>query len=176
MLHPFMPFVTEEIYQKLPIKDAESIMISEYPKYNKEFVFKDELNSVEEKINFIKQFRNIKTENNIPKEAKVILNTNDEIIIKMLKLSDVLINDKLDIKSYNVKTNNYEATIFYEKEESEEDKLLKEKQINDLKASIERRQKLLSNENYVNKAPANIVEQDKIKLAEEQKKLEELLK
>ena len=176
MLHPFMPFVTEEIYQSLPIKDAESIMISEYPKYNKEYVFKDELNSVEEKINFIKQFRNIKTENNIPKEAKVIINTNDDIIIKMLKLSDVLINDKLDIKSYNVKTNNYEATIFYEKEESEEDKLLKEKQINDLKASIERRQKLLSNENYVNKAPANIVEQDKIKLAEEQKKLEELLK
>ena len=176
MLHPFMPFVTEEIYQKLPIKDAESIMISEYPKYNKEYVFKDELNSVEEKINFIKQFRNIKTENNIPKEAKVMINTDDEIIIKMLKLSDVLINDKLDIKSYNVKTNNYEATIFYEKEESEEDKLLKEKQINDLKASIERRQKLLSNENYINKAPANIVEQDKIKLAEEQKKLEELLK
>ena len=176
MLHPFMPFVTEEIYQSLPIKDAESIMISEYPKYNKEYVFKDELNSVEEKISFIKQFRNIKTENNIPKEAKVMINTDDEIIIKMLKLSDVLINDKLDIKSYNVKTNNYEATIFYEKEESEEDKLLKEKQINDLKASIERRQKLLSNENYVNKAPANIVEQDKIKLAEEQKKLEELLK
>ena len=176
MLHPFMPFVTEEIYQSLPIKDAESIMISEYPKYNKEFVFKDELNSVEEKINFIKQFRNIKTENNIPKEAKVMINTDDEIIIKMLKLSDVLVNDKLDIKSYKVETNNYKATIFYEKEESEEDKLLKEKQINDLKASIERRQKLLSNENYVNKAPANIVEQDKIKLAEEQKKLEELLK
>ena len=176
MLHPFMPFVTEEIYQSLPIKDAESIMISEYPKYNKEYVFKDELNSVEEKISFIKQFRNIKTENNIPKEAKVMINTDDEIIIKMLKLSDVLVNDKLDIKSYKVETNNYKATIFYEKEESEEDKLLKEKQINDLKASIERRQKLLSNENYVNKAPANIVEQDKIKLAEEQKKLEELLK
>ena len=176
MLHPFMPFVTEEIYQTLPIKDAESIMISEYPKYNKEYVFKDALTSVEEKINFIKAFRNIKTENNIPKEAKVMINTDDEIIIKMLKLSDVITNEALDIKSYKVETANYKATIFYEKEESEEDKALKEKQINDLKASIERREKLLSNENYVNKAPANIVEQDKIKLAEEKKKLEELLK
>ena len=176
MLHPFMPFVTEEIYQKLPIKDAESIMISKYPNYNKEYVFKNELNKVEEKINFIKSFRNIKTENNIPKEAKVMINTDDEIIIKMLKLSDVITTDKLDIKSYKVETPNYKATIFYEKEESEEDKALKEKQINDLKASIERREKLLSNENYVNKAPANIVEQDKIKLAEEKKKLEELLK
>ena len=39
LLHPFMPFVTEEIYQMLPIKDSESIMISEYPKYNKKFDF-----------------------------------------------------------------------------------------------------------------------------------------
>ena len=176
MLHPFMPFVTEEIYQKLPIKDSESIMISSYPTYNKELIFKEELGMVEEKINFIKSFRNIKTENNIPKEAKVMINTDDEIIIKMLKISDVLITDKLDIKSYKVETNNYKATIFYEKEESEEDKLLKEKQINDLRISIERREKLLSNENYVNKAPANIVEQDRIKLEEEKKKLEELLK
>ena len=175
MLHPFMPFVTEEIYQNLPIKDAESIMISSYPKYNKEYIFKDEFNEVEEKINFIKQFRNIKTENNIPKDAKVKINFNDDIISKMLKL-DNLTNEELDIKSYKIETANYKAIIYYEKEESEEDKALKEKQISDLKASIERRQKLLSNENYVNKAPANIVEQDKIKLAEEQKKLEELLK
>ena len=53
---------------------------------------------------------------------------------------------------------------------------LKEKQISDLKASIERREKLLSNENYVNKAPSNIVEADRLKLEEEKKKLEELLK
>ena len=49
------------------------------------------------------------------------------------------------------------------------------KEINKLKSSIERREKLLSNENYVNKAPANIVEMDRKKLAEEQKKLAELL-
>ena len=42
MLHPFMPFVTEEIYQMLPIKDAESIMISKYPEYDKKFIFKAE--------------------------------------------------------------------------------------------------------------------------------------
>ena len=38
MLHPFMPFVTEEIYQMLPVKDSESIMISDYPKYNKKYI------------------------------------------------------------------------------------------------------------------------------------------
>ena len=45
-----------------------------------------------------------------------------------------------------------------------------------LEASIKRREKLLANENYVNKAPANIVENDRKKLEEEKKKLEELLK
>ncbi len=176
MLHPFMPFVTEEIYSMLPIKDSESIMISKYPEYNKEFIFNTEKEIVEEKIDFIRQFRNVKKENDIPKEAKVNINTNDNIIIKMLKLEDSIIPNTLDIKSYEVKTNNIRATIYYEKEETDEDKLLKEKQINDLKASIERREKLLSNENYVSKAPSNIVEMDRKKLAEEKEKLDSLLK
>ena len=151
-------------------------MISKYPEYNKEFIFNTEKEIVEEKIDFIRQFRNVKKENDIPKEAKVNINTNDNIIIKMLKLEDSIIPNTLDIKSYEVKTNNIKATIYYEKEETDEDKLLKEKQINDLKASIERREKLLSNENYVSKAPLNIVEMDRKKLAEEKEKLDSLLK
>ena len=176
LLHPFMPFVTEEIYGMLPIKDSESIMISKYPEYNKEFIFNTEKETVEEKIDFIRSFRNVKKENDIPKDAKVNINTNDNIIIKMLKLEDVITSDKLDIKSYEVKTDNIKAIIYYEKEETDEDKLLKEKQIADLKASIERREKLLSNENYVSKAPANIVEMDRKKLEEEKEKLDSLLK
>ena len=176
MLHPFMPFVTEEIYSMLPIRDSESIMISAYPEYKEEYVFKKDSKLVDEKIDFIKAFRNVKTENNIPKDAKVIINTDDDIIIKMLKLQDVMITEKENIKSYKVETSKYKAEIFYEKEETEEDKALKEKQVEELKKSIERREKLLSNENYVAKAPANIVEADKTKLAEEKAKLELLLK
>ena len=171
MLHPFMPFVTEEIYGMLPIKDSESIMISKYPKYEEKFVFNKEMKDVDKKIEFIKAFRNVKTENNIPKEAKVLINTDDEIILNMLKIKEVRVDSELDINSYNVDTKGYKATIYYEKVETDEEKALKEKQINDLKASIARREKLLSNENYVAKAPANIVEQDRIKLEEEKAKL-----
>ena len=176
MLHPFMPFVTEEIYQMLPIKDKESIMIDEYPKYDKKFIFKNEAEAVESKIEFIKAFRNVKTENNIPKDAKVLINTDDDIIIRMLKLQDVRTESELDIKAYNVSVDDYKATIYYEKEESAEDLAAKQKQIDDLKNSIARREKLLSNENYVNKAPANIVQMDREKLEEEKAKLVELLK
>ena len=176
MLHPFMPFVTEEIYGMLPIKDAESIMISNYPEYNNDLVFEEEAKEVDNKIEFIKAFRNVKTENNIPKEAKVLINTNDDIIINMLKIKDVIVSDKLDINSYNVEAKGYKAIIYYEKVESEEEKLLKQKQIEELKKSIERREKLLSNENYVNKAPKNIVDMDKAKLEEEKEKLKLLEK
>jgi len=176
MLHPFMPFVTEEIYSMLPIRDSESIMISTYPEYKDEYVFKKDAKLVDEKIDFIKAFRNVKTENNIPKDAKVMINTTDDIIVKMLKLQDVMINEKENIKSYKVESGNYKAEIFYEKEETEEDKALKEAQIKSLQESIARREKLLSNENYVNKAPANIVEADRQKLAEEKAKLELLMK
>ena len=177
MLHPFMPFVTEEIYQILPIKDKESIMISKYPELNKKLMFNTEEELIDDNITFIKNYRNIKAENNIGKDVKVLFNSEvSSLVIKMLKLDDCIINNELNIKSYKVLSKNIKAIIYYEKEETEEEKLLKEKEIKDLKASIERRKKLLSNENYVNKAPSNIVEMDRIKLADEKKKLAELLK
>ena len=178
MLHPFMPYVTEEIYSMLPVKETESIMISTYPKHNKKYIFELEEQVVDDEIEFIKNFRNIKAENNITKDMKVMFDTtdNNDLIVKMLKLDNNLVDRPLGIKSYKVFSNKIKATIYFEKIETETDKVLKEGQIKLLKSSIERREKLLSNENYVNKAPKNIVELDRKKLEEEKKKLEELLK
>ena len=64
--------------------------------------------------------------------------------------------------------------IYYEKEVSEDDILLKEKQIKSLVASIERRKALLSNENYLSKAPEQLVENERKTLQEEQMKLKML--
>ena len=174
MLHPFMPFVTEEIYQKLPIKDSESIMISSYPKVDKKLIFEE--SDVEDIIEFIKTFRNIKQANNIPSDFKARFDKEiDEIAIKLLKLDDKIVDKELDIKSYKVISSYANGEIYFEKELTEEEELAKENLINSLKQSIERREKLLSNENYVNKAPANIVEMDRQKLEEEKTKLKELL-
>jgi valyl-tRNA synthetase len=109
---------------------------------------------------------------------KVMFDTDDdnELIVKLLKLDDHIVKEPLGIKAYKVFSNRVKAQIFFEKVETEADKLAKEAQIKMLQASIERREKLLSNENYVTKAPANKVEMDKQKLAEEKAKLEELLK
>ena len=178
MLQPFIPYVTDEIYNMLPVKDAEDIMVSEYPKYDKKLIYTTEEIAVDDSIEFIKSFRNIKAENNITKDMKVMFDTEDDndLIVKMLKLEDNLVTKPLGIKAYKVFSNRVKATIFFEKIETEADKLAKEAAIKILTDSIARREKLLANENYVNKAPANIVEMDRKKLAEEKQKLAELLK
>ena len=178
ILHPFMPFVTEEIYQMLPVKDSDSIMISEYPKYSKKYIFESEERAVDDSVEFIKRFRNIKAENNITKEMKIMFDTEDdnELIVKMLKLDSNLVKKPLGMKAYKVFSNRVKATIFFEKIETEAEKKLKQEQIKILTASVERRKKLLSNENYVKKAPAQIVELDRKKLAEEEAKLAQLTK
>ena len=176
MLQPFMPYVTDEIYSMLPVKECEDIMISSYPKYDKKLIFETEEKVIDDVVEFIKNFRNIKAENNITKDMKVMFEESNDLVINMLKLKDNLIDKPLQIKAYNVFSNGIKATIFFEKIESEKDKIAKEMQINMLTESINRRKKLLSNENYVNKAPKNIVEMDRKKLEEEVKRLEELVK
>ena len=178
ILHPFMPFVTEEIYSMLPVKDAESIMISEYPKYFKKYIFELEEKVIDDAVEFIKNFRNIKAENKITKDLKVMFDTTDDndLIVKMLKIKDNVIKKPLGIKAYKVFSERVKARIFFEKVETEAEKQNKAAQIKLLETSIARREKLLSNENYVNKAPANIVENDRKKLEEEKKKLNELKK
>ena len=174
MLHPFMPYVTDEIYSMLPIRDAENIMISSYPLVNEEFNFDSEEKETEEMIGFIATFRNVKQENAISKDAKVMVNFDNSLINKMLKLDGNLVSEKLSIKEYKVSYGKLEAIIYYEKEVTEEDILAKEKQIESLKASILKREKLLSNAGFVSKAPEQLVNDEKIKLEEEKKLLSTL--
>ena len=173
MLHPFMPFVTEEIYSMLPVKENESIMISSYPVYEEKYIFEKEYELTEKSISFIRKFRNICTENTIPKTAPVMINNSSDynLIIKVLRLQDRLINEKENINSYDVNEYNYSMSIFYQKEENLE---LIKKEMDTLRSNIERREKLLSNPGYVNKAPENLVAIERDKLEIEKNKLKEL--
>ena len=173
MLHPFMPFVTEEIYSMLPVKESESIMISSYHIYEEKYIFEKEYELTEKSISFIRKFRNVCTENTIPKTAPVMINNSSDynLIIKVLRLQDRLINEKENINSYDVNEYNYSMSIFYQKEENLE---LIKKEMDTLRSNIERREKLLSNPGYVNKAPENLVAMERDKLEIEKNKLKEL--
>ena len=170
MLHPFMPFVTEEIYMMLPIKDSDSIMISNYPTINN-YIFNYEKETMDKIIEDIVSIRNLKATNNITKNAYInyeIEENYKDIYVNQLKLDKHEYVEDSNLPNINYKSK-YITINYYEQKESNNEFNLEE--INKLKVSIERREKLLSNENYVNKAPANIVEMDRKKLEEEKEKL-----
>ncbi len=175
LLHPFMPYVTEEIYSMLPVRDSESIMISSYPVYNSEEVFEDSYSDITKVISDLTEIRNLKVTNGIKKDSKVSLECPENlkyIYCTQLKITDEnILKDTDDVSSYQ--TISYQSTIiqitYYFENEVNKEQI--EEEIKKLQASIERREKLLANENYVNKAPKNIVDMDREKLKEEQEKL-----
>ena len=177
MLHPFMPYVTEEIYQNLPFKDNDSIMISTYPKYDLNLVFEQDAKVIDNLIGFVANFRNVKQENNIGKNFKVKINNDSDytLIKKMLKLDDNIIDTELNITKYEVISGIYNITLYYEKEETEEDLIFKKKQCENLEKSIARRRNLLNNPSYVSKAPSHLVSEEREKLKKEEEELAKLI-
>ena len=175
MLHPFMPFVTEEIYTR--ITDEKTIMKSKYPEYNENQVFKEAKN-MDSIIELITKIRRIKLENS----AKDIYLEYDNKILEENK--DIL--DKLTKAEY---TNNYngldkitisfgdtQVNLYYDgrmNKTLELESLYKEKER--LQNSIQRREKLLSNTNYINKAPKKIVDEEMNNLQKEKQELENIL-
>lgn len=177
MLHPFMPYVTEEIYQMLPIKESESIMISSYPQVEK-INYKKDLEQLNEIIELIVKIRRIKLENKVGKDYILTINHNEiildniELIKKMIKCENIVdtINDS-NLAKIEVNFDNTVLGIYYDGSMSEDEinNLIKEKER--LINSIKRRENLLSNDNYVSKAPTNVVENDKKMLEKEKNDL-----
>ena len=177
IMHPFMPFVTEEIYQNLPFKDSDSIMVAEYPKVEKEYIFDEDTKMLDNLLEFITLFRNKKLENNIGKDFEVETTNLDSIAIKMLKLDDKIVYKSNKNTKILVSINDISAYICYDNKINKEEVLSElTKKKDSLEASIKRRNNLLSNENYVKKAPSNIVEKERLDLEKETTMLNNILK
>lgn len=175
MLHPFMPYVTDEIYGMLPVRCNESIVISSYPICNNDYLFDNNFDLI---IDLIKNVRKVKLDNNIKDFTFVydneLIDNNIELIGKMLKLSDVF-NGKYNSNLNNVVIPFMDGCVYLYYDGSvnalkELENNIKEKER--LVASIERRKKLLSNSSYVSKAPEAIVNKEREDLAREEHELE----
>ena len=177
MLDPFMPYVTDEIYNMLPVKDSESIVISSYPVYNDAYVFDTNFDFI---IDLIKNVRRVKLENNIKDFTFVydneFIDNNIDIIARMLKLSDSYKGKyDSDLMSVIIPFMGSEVYIYYDGSKNVQKELENNiKERDRLVSSIERRKKLLSNEGYVNKAPEAIVNKEREDLAREEHELEVL--
>ena len=184
LLHPFMPFVTSEIYENLVKYDDKELMVSEWPKSSKLLNYEKEENTVEKVKQIIVEIRNIRATKNIHPSKKselIFVPTKDvEETSKQLKeLEQMLLKlgfgNKITIKensknidknTINIMVDGLEVYVSLEglidiKEEIE--RLSQEK--NKMLSEIARCEKMLSNPGFVNKAP-------KAKVEEEQRKLE----
>ncbi len=174
MLHPFMPYVTDEIYAMIPGVSG-NIMISDYPKFNKKEIFMSDALKIDHMVEFMKLYRKTYQENHMNKSVQVQFNndTDYDLVKKMLKIENVA-RTTLDKNAYPVHFGEYDVTIYFESVITEEDKALLKKEIDTLKASIAKRKGLLANENFVSRAPKELVEQERIKLSQEEEKLHKL--
>ena len=175
LLHPYMPFITEEIYQAIP-HTSESIMISEYPKFDEALVYADAEADVERIITCITAIRTRRAEMNVPpsKKAKLYVVTKYEdtfknaskILEKLASASEVIITDGYESDDAVMIATDagrlyipLSEVIDFEKERA---RLTAEMKKND--GEIERIEKKLSNEGFVAKAPAAVIEGEKAKL------------
>ena len=188
LLHPFMPFITEEIYQALPHTD-ESIMISEYPSFNSEFVFESDAEKMNRVITAIKAIRARRNEMNVPpsRKAKVYIATrytdsfNDSAAVFFTRLasaSEVEIGESFDdVLSADdaVRIVTDSATVFLpiaDIVDTEKERARLEAEQKKLLGEIERIEKKLSNEGFVAKAPTAVVDGEKAKLAKYRENLD----
>ena len=175
LLHPYMPFITEEIYQAIP-HTSESIMISEYPKFDEALVYAEAEEDVERIITCITAIRTRRAEMNVPpsKKAKLYVVTKytdtfknaSKILEKLASASEVILTDGYESDDAVMIATDagrlyipLSEVIDFEKERA---RLTAEMKKND--GEIERIEKKLSNEGFVAKAPAAVIEGEKAKL------------
>ena len=191
LLHPFMPFITEEIWQALP-HEGETLMTAEYPKYSAELDFSAEAAEFEKIMDVIKAIRNRRSEMNVPpsKKAGVYIETEfadtfkrgTQFIERLAFASHIEIEKSFDMPSATqVITDGARVYI------PTEDLVDFEKELERLNRELavcEKDEAMISgklnNENFVNRAPANVVAAEREKLAKllerKQKVLESISK
>ncbi len=188
LLHPFMPFITEEIWQQLP-HDGESIVISEWPTVKEALYFPAEAADMELIKGALRAIRNTRSEMNIPpsKRAKVFVVTEKEDVFrhgtvffeKLAGASEVIVSPtKDDVPENSVSCVVEAAQLFMPLDdlvdrEKELARLTKEKE--NLEKEIKRVEGKLANPGFTGKAPADVVEAERKKGEKYKEMLEKVL-
>ena len=178
MLHPIMPFITEEIYVEM-LHAGESIMISKWPEPVEGFSFGKEESAMEEVMNIVRSIRNIRSQMNVPpsRKAKIYIATRDrenleaagDYIAKLAYGSEVEFHDS-DFREPEgcaaaITTNSSSYIPLGELIDISKEIERLSKELASLKGEVERANGKLQNERFVSKAPEKVVQEERDKLA-----------
>ncbi|MDI6603855.1 MAG: valine--tRNA ligase [Thermoanaerobacteraceae bacterium] len=190
LLHPFMPFITEEIWQNIP-HNGESIMVSKWPEYNEELNFEDEAKKTQILMETIKIIRNLRSEVNVSpaKKSRVIISTENEdmidifkdgenYILKLAGASEILIEHNKEFLPQKAVSGTVKDALILMPLEDLIDIDVEIKRLNDEKikvlSEINRAEGMLKNKNFVSKAPEAVVNAEKEKLEKYKAMLENI--
>jgi len=178
LLHPFMPFITEELWQQLPHK-GESIMAAEYPEFNEALLNEENEKEMNLIMGISRGIRNIRSEMNISlaKKLDVILRTGDEKKLQMIERQNLYISELSRLKNLSITRNGKEpkmaATAVVEDIEIfvllegvidiQEERNRLSRELEKINSDIATLNKRLSNRDFINRAPKDVVEKDKEK-------------
>jgi len=178
LLHPFMPFITEEIWQNLP-HEGESITVAEWPKVRPELSNQEASEQMKLLVEIIRSVRNIRAEVNTPMSKKIamIINAHDEKILDTLETNKAYLErfcnpEMLTIgvgalapeKAMTAVVSGAEIYLPLQGLINIEEEITRlEKELEKLNKEVERVQKKLANEKFVAKAPAQVVEEERAK-------------
>ena len=182
LLHPFMPYVTEEIWQTIP-HEGETVMLSEYPTYKPELDFPEEEAEMRRVMEAIRAIRNRRSEMNVPpsRKAKVYIATKfadtfkngSAFIERLASASGVEVADSFDIEGA-VTVVTADAKIYIPMDELV-DKAAELERLGKELAAVEKRlaqsEGKLNNQGFVSKAPAAVIEKVKGQAAKEREKI-----
>lgn len=181
LLHPFMPFITEEIYQAIP-HAYESIMISDWVEYDDALNFAEDESKMERIMTAIRAIRNRRAEMNIPpsKKATVYVETADsetfntgvEFVKRLASANEVIVADSFDDLGNTVTIITDDAKIYIplgDLVDFDAERKRLEKEMAAAQDKLDFINKKLSNPGFVNKAPEKVVQQNR----EDAAKLEE---
>ncbi|MEE1016297.1 MAG: valine--tRNA ligase [Ruminococcus sp.] len=182
LLHPFMPYVTEEIWQTIP-HEGETVMLSEYPTYKPELDFPEEEAEMRRVMEAIRAIRNRRSEMNVPpsRKAKVYVATKfadtfkngSAFIEKLASANGVEVADNFDIDGA-VTVVTADAKIYIPMDELV-DKAAELERLGKELAAVEKRlaqsEGKLNNQGFVSKAPAAVIEKVKGQAAKEREKI-----
>ena len=190
LLHPFMPFITEEIYGAL-VPEEESLMMSSWPVYREDWEFPYATEVIEHVKAITRGIRNMRAEMNVPnnKRTKVYIISSDSKLLTALEVlkesvkplmlaNDIILHyEKKDVADDAVSIVVPGATVYLPLEdlvdfEQERERLKKEEER--LNSEIKRAQGMLANERFTSKAPADKVQAERDKLEKYTKMLEQV--
>ena len=173
LLHPYMPYITEEIYSNL-LTDKEALMISSYaePKYN----FEEDENFEEELIEVIREIRNIRANANLTNSKKIDmtmyskkytanLEKSIEMLKKLVSAENITLKDTAGLEGTAIHTHNIDVVLDMSGAiDKEEEKAKLTAELKKAEGELKRAEGMLSNEKFVSKAPAALIEAEKEKV------------